>query len=257
MCGHNWIGVIVIILIVVIGGYFLLKGRYETPAPTQELTPAPLEIKPIPPATQTVITVQDQETVEDQVIIQEVSFKDAGYMVIHLSQDGKPGSVIGNSALFASGTYTNVGVEVSELQEGENSLFAMVHIDDGDGVYEFPGDDVPAKEGDTIVVKPLTVTKSAGVVMEVREIMVSGTEFSFNPASITVSAGEQLKITFRNDGNVIHNFKITELGVGTNTIASGKTDSIEFTVSASGTYTFFCSVPGHQVKGMEGTLTVQ
>jgi len=249
MCGCKWIGVIVIILVVIIGGYFLLKGGYQPP----EALPTVL----LPPVTQAAITVQDQQVTEDQVTIQEVSFKDPGYVVIHLSEDGKPGKVLGNSDFVESGTYNNISVVVSELQEGENFLFAMIHIDDGDDIYEFPGDDVPVKVDDKIVVKSMTVTKSIAPASIVREITVSGTEFSLSPASITVSAGDQLKITFRNDGSIIHNFKITELGVGTKTIGSGKTDTIEFTASASGTYTFFCSVPGHRANGMKGELTVQ
>lgn len=255
MCGCKWIGVIVIILIVVIGGYFLLKGRYQ--APPQQPPPSPTVTLP-PPVTEASIAVEGQTVTGDQVVIKEVSFKDAGYVVIHLSEDGKPGKVLGNLDFYLSGVYQNLSVTVTELQEGENFLFAMVHIDDGDGTYEFPGDDIPAKVDDKIVVKPMTVTKTTDMVVEkVRGITVSGTEFSFSPASITVSEGEKLRITFRNDGNIIHNFKITELGVGTNTIGPGKTDSIEFTAPTSGTYTFFCSVPGHQVKGMEGELTVQ
>lgn len=107
------------------------------------------------------------------------------------------------------------------------------------------------------VISPPTEEEEVTPSPTVREITVSGTEFSFNPASITVSAGEQLKITFRNDGSIIHNFKITELGVGTKTIGPGNTDTIEFTAQTSGTYTFLCSVPGHRASGMEGELTVQ
>ena len=90
-----------------------------------------------------------------------------------------------------------------------------------------------------------------------REITVIGTEFSFNPSSISVFAGERVKINFRNEGATPHNFVIAELGVGTNTIGGGQTDAIEFTAPSSGKLTFYCSVSGHRQRGMEGELSTQ
>jgi plastocyanin len=91
----------------------------------------------------------------------------------------------------------------------------------------------------------------------VKEITVVGTEFSFNPSSITLSAGERVKIIFKNQGKAPHNLVIQGLGIGTRTIFGGQTDTIEFTASSSGTYTFYCSVPGHRSAGMEGKLEVK
>jgi plastocyanin len=90
----------------------------------------------------------------------------------------------------------------------------------------------------------------------VKEITVVGTEFSFNPSSITLSAGERVKIIFKNEGKAPHNLVIQGLGIGTRTIGGGQTDTIEFTAPSSGTYTFYCSVPGHRAAGMEGRLEV-
>ena len=152
--------------VVVVGGYFILKGVYQAPPPVEELTPTPKLVEPMPPAAKTAIAVEDQQVIEDAVKIQEVSFENPGYVVIHLSEDGKPGKVLGNSGLFKSGTYNEISVMVSNLQEGENKLFAMVHFDDGDSIYKFPGDDIPAKVDDKIVVKSLTVTKTTVVPQE-------------------------------------------------------------------------------------------
>jgi len=91
----------------------------------------------------------------------------------------------------------------------------------------------------------------------VKEITVSGTEFSFSPSSIAVSAGERIKLTFQNNGGAPHNLVIEGLGAATRTIGSGKTDTIEFTVPASGTYAIFCSVSGHRAAGMTGSLKVE
>jgi plastocyanin len=91
----------------------------------------------------------------------------------------------------------------------------------------------------------------------VKEITVIGTEFSFSPSSITVLAGERVKIVFKNQGKAPHNLVIQGLGIGTRTIGGGQTDTIEFTAPSSGTYAFYCSVPGHRAAGMEGRLEVK
>ena len=92
---------------------------------------------------------------------------------------------------------------------------------------------------------------------EVREITVEGDEYSFSPGSLSVLAGEKIRLTFKNTGNLPHDFAIDELGVTTETIAGGKTDVVEFTASQSGTFTFYCSIAGHRQLGMEGELEVQ
>jgi nitrite reductase (NO-forming) len=66
-----------------------------------------------------------------------------------------------------------------------------------------------------------------------------------------------VKIIFKNEGKAPHNLVIQGLGIGTRTIGVGQTDTIEFTAPSSGTYTFYCSVPGHRAAGMEGRLEVK
>lgn len=92
---------------------------------------------------------------------------------------------------------------------------------------------------------------------KVKEIIISGTEFSFSPSSITVNKGDKVKLTFKNVGDVIHDFTIDELGVKTRILESGESQTIEFTADKSGTFNFYCSVPGHKEAGMEGELGVE
>lgn len=89
------------------------------------------------------------------------------------------------------------------------------------------------------------------------EFTVVGTEFNYEPSTITVEQGQTVRIVFENSGEYPHNFIIDELDVSSETISPGETDTVEFTASASGTYTFYCSLPGHQQAGMEGDLTVE
>jgi uncharacterized cupredoxin-like copper-binding protein len=51
-----------------------------------------------------------------------------------------------------------------------------------------------------------------------------------------------------------HDFTIDELDVQ---LLMGANETVEGTFEARpGTYTFYCSIPGHREAGMEGTLTV-
>ena len=95
------------------------------------------------------------------------------------------------------------------------------------------------------------------IVSGVKEITIIGTEFNFNPSSITLKTEEEVRIIFKNTGKAPHNLVIEDLGIKTKTIGPGQTDTIEFTASSSGTYTFFCSISGHQAAGMEGSLKIE
>ena len=92
---------------------------------------------------------------------------------------------------------------------------------------------------------------------EVKEITVVGTEFAFSPSVITVQAAQKIKLSFKNEGRAPHNLIINGLGISTKTIGSNQQDTIGFTAPASGTFTFFCSIPGHRSSGMEGSLKVE
>lgn len=122
------------------------------------------------------------------------------------------------------------------------------------GSYQAPTPTVtPEKTKAPTETSPTTQAPVSGVT----EISVVGTEFNFNPASISVKAGEKVKIAFKNNGRAPHNFVIEGLNTGTKTINGGQTDVVEFTAPSSGTYTFFCSIPGHRASGMEGNLKVE
>lgn len=107
------------------------------------------------------------------------------------------------------------------------------------------------------VTPPLTQDTTTETQAEVREVRVDGDEFSFSPASISVAAGERIRLTFNNIGTFPHNFMIDELSVATETIPPGSSDTVEFTADQSGTFTFYCSVGNHRAQGMEGSLEIE
>jgi plastocyanin len=81
-------------------------------------------------------------------------------------------------------------------------------------------------------------------------------QIAFNTKTLTAKAGK-VTIAFTNSGALEHNVTIAQgsavLGA-TPTFTSGA-KSVTLTLKP-GTYTFYCSVPGHRAAGMEGTLKV-
>lgn len=89
------------------------------------------------------------------------------------------------------------------------------------------------------------------------EIAADESELKFDKTELTTKPGK-VKIDFENPSSIPHDVEIEaegkELG-GTEEITKSKTTA---TVELEpGTYTFFCSVPGHREAGMEGTLVVK
>jgi azurin len=107
---------------------------------------------------------------------------------------------------------------------------------------------------------------------------------AFDQTGLTVRTGEQVTLTFTNDSTMQHNWvlvnggddvatRVDEAGIAagppeylpanspdviahTRMLNAGENQTITFTAPAPGTYTFFCSFPGHLAGGMKGTLTV-
>jgi plastocyanin len=81
---------------------------------------------------------------------------------------------------------------------------------------------------------------------------------SYNKNSLTASAGK-VSIDFTNMSPLGHNMTIESAAgkvIGATPTFQGGTKALTLELKA-GTYKFFCSVPGHRMAGMEGTLTVK
>src|SRR5688500_7229134 len=77
------------------------------------------------------------------------------------------------------------------------------------------------------------------------ELTVTGVAYSFSQNTIDSTAGEEVKIIFKNTGRLPHNLVIDELNASTKTIGAGQTDTIIIKADKTGTYTFYCSVGNH------------
>lgn len=80
----------------------------------------------------------------------------------------------------------------------------------------------------------------------------------FDKTSLTAKAGS-VSIAFTNMSSLSHNLSVESSDhkvVGATATFAGATHILPLNLKP-GTYKFFCSVPGHRMAGMEGTLTVQ
>lgn len=81
----------------------------------------------------------------------------------------------------------------------------------------------------------------------------------FTKATLTAKAGT-VTISFTNSSPLAHNLTVQQgtsgAVLGATPTFMGGTKTLKLTLKA-GTYTYYCSVPGHRAAGMQGTLTVQ
>jgi len=81
---------------------------------------------------------------------------------------------------------------------------------------------------------------------------------AYTTTEATAKAG-QVTIDFDNPQSLTHDVAIEDSSgkeVGATELIADGSDSTTVNLKP-GTYTFFCSVPGHREAGMEGTLTVE
>ncbi len=106
----------------------------------------------------------------------------------------------------------------------------------------------------TVAVKKV---KKKQKMQKIQTVAIAGNEFSFLPNEIHVKKGARVRVIFTNTGKYPHNFVINELNVKSKTIKSGKKTNVIFTANKTGSFQFYCSVPGHLDKGMKGTIVVE
>ena len=84
-----------------------------------------------------------------------------------------------------------------------------------------------------------------------------GTKLRFNPDTLRAKAGK-VTIVLSNPTPLSHNVSLQGSGVDEHgeTVGEGGTSRVSDALKP-GTYTFYCSVPGHREAGMQGTLTVK
>ena len=97
-----------------------------------------------------------------------------------------------------------------------------------------------------------------------QEITVTAREtedgMSFEPAVITVEAGDEVTFVIKNAGTVDHEFESIaegEAGIEEIIIPPGRSRRVNWTApDEPGSFPVYCDLPGHRAAGMELTLEV-
>ncbi len=99
---------------------------------------------------------------------------------------------------------------------------------------------------------------SSGAAQVVKLAADPSGNLSYNTTTLSAHPGK-VTIEFTNSAPLEHNVTVASSAgstEGATPTFSGGTKSLTLNLKA-GTYTFFCSVPGHRQAGMQGTLKVQ
>src|SRR5215218_1890097 len=89
-------------------------------------------------------------------------------------------------------------------------------------------------------------------------IEVNETEFSLDPADITLDQPGTYVFRAVNDGNAVHSLEIEGQGIEEETPNIQPGESSELKVNLDpGTYKLYCPVGNHEDRGMVGTVTVR
>ena len=148
-------------------------------------------------------------------------------------------------------TFAVLNAETNTTERTENQQAAQELFGSGLGVADAGGrldDQLPAKA-------PKKAKGPGGTV----KLAADPTQLLFDTKKLSSKPGK-VTIDFQNPAQIEHDVAISkgqssQIIGKTDLIAQGKTStSVEL---AAGTYTFFCTVPGHREAGMVGTLTVK
>ena len=123
-------------VIALFGAGCLAKTVTQQPSATETTdnrAPAAVPEAAPTPTIENSITVTDQKS-GDAVMIEMVSIEKKGVVVVHEDDGGKVGKIVGTSSLLNAGETKAVTVKMKI--HADLSHLAMLHVDNGDGVFD-------------------------------------------------------------------------------------------------------------------------
>jgi plastocyanin len=88
-----------------------------------------------------------------------------------------------------------------------------------------------------------------------RTVDIEASNFHFAPGRIEIGTGKEIALTLTSEDGP-HDFAVDGLGLVAD-VSGGGTTTHRLRIDTPGTYTFFCTIPGHRDGGMEGSLVVK
>jgi plastocyanin len=99
-------------------------------------------------------------------------------------------------------------------------------------------------------------TGGSGPAATVLNIQASASELAFVPNTLSAPAG-RIMIRMTNPSQLQHSVALAVTGIPAGPVVGNGGVSEVVASLSPGTYTFYCTVPGHREAGMTGTLTVR
>lgn len=102
----------------------------------------------------------NEQRVGTTMSVSFVVLEKKGYVVVHEITDGKPGKIIGASALLPLGQSNNIAITLQASLKDGMSYIAMLHIDNDDGVFNATSD-VPARNDADVIMMEFQANANA------------------------------------------------------------------------------------------------
>jgi len=151
------------------------------------------------------------------------------------------------------GRSTIKGVVEKQIAFPQGSMPAnLVKGEDADAVAAYVADAIGKKGGAAAAGPTGTAKANARNIVQIPADPTGQLLFEFKDAS--AKAGK-VTLVSKNDASVPHNIALKEGPTGA--VVQGGGVSRVTTDLQAGSYTFYCSVPGHEQAGMRGTLSVR
>jgi plastocyanin len=165
-----------------------------------------------------------------------------------------------------------VAVQTADKKTGAGSLFGFVIAPEGKGIYFVDdgentlnlldaGQSASTGTSTAQAQSSTTAAASSGTSSAPEKLSLEANaegQLSFGKTSLSAKAGK-VSIDFTNMSPEGHNLTVESASgekVGATPTFQGGSKTLSLNLKP-GTYKFFCSVPGHRMAGMEGTLTVK
>ena len=88
------------------------------------------------------------------------------------------------------------------------------------------------------------------------EVHITAKEFTYEPNELLLKVGVPVNIIFTNAGLIEHQLILEAFDFHAHIRQTGGSHKVGFIPDRTGTFTYYCAIPGHKEAGMVGTLVV-
>lgn len=152
------VGIVVVILVTVT--FAIVRNRLPQFGQIGRAAPTPTPTTAVEERKDTISV--SAHTPAKTAVIDKVTLGKSGFIIIHESQNGQIGGILGASGLLKEGTHENIVIELTRKTVDRENLFAMIHTDNGDGNFDPSIDESAKEESGATLQATLQVSKDSG-----------------------------------------------------------------------------------------------